>query len=195
MVEPSGEVASPPLAASNFFHDDGLGERGSPHRERPRRPIIRNVQPSGNGKRSPKCSYPPAGRSVQWAIGGSFCVRHLSGKEIAVGKNSNGLGIRTLVQGPRGLIAGLLIGVGLSFAMRAGAQQQQPPAQPPPATSPRYQISVADPQKVFVLDHQSNMIYVFSTNNLGTWEAGEGFAITPELDRFRQRNPIPKVNP
>jgi hypothetical protein len=113
-----------------------------------------------------------------------------------VGKNSNGLGIRTLFGGPRGLIAGVLVGAGLSLVVRAGAQQQ-PPAQPPPPPPPagRYQISVADPQKIYVLDHQANMVYLFSTNNLGVWEASEGFAITPELDRFRQRNPIPKVNP
>ena len=111
-----------------------------------------------------------------------------------MGKILNDAGMGALLRGPRGLIAGLLLGVGLALTLRA-AGQQPPAAQPTPvAPAVRYQISVADPQKIFVLDHQGNMVFLFSTNNQGVWEATEGFAITPELDRFHQRNPIPKVN-
>ena len=111
-----------------------------------------------------------------------------------MGKILNDAGVGAFLHGPRGLLVGVLIGVGLALTLRAAAQQ--PPAAQPAQVAPaaRFQISVADPQKIFVLDHQGNMVFLFSTNNQGVWEATEGFAITPELDRFHQRNPIPKVN-
>jgi hypothetical protein len=137
----------------------------------------------------------PYGRGTAGAI--PFHSR-TNRKEIAVGKISNGLGVREFLRGPRGLIAGLMVGIGLSLVLRVGAQQPQPPpagqqAAAPPVT--RFQISVADPQKIFILDHQANVVYLFTTNNQGVWEATEGFAITPELDRLHRSSPIPKVNP
>jgi hypothetical protein len=110
-----------------------------------------------------------------------------------VGKILNPAGVATFLRGPRGWIGGLLVGIGLALTLRAAAQQPPPPA--PPAPAARYQISVADPQKIYVLDHHDNMIYLFSTNNQGVWEATEGFAVTPEIDRLHRSTPIPKVNP
>ena len=111
-----------------------------------------------------------------------------------MGKILNPAGVGAVL---RGWIGGLLVGAGLALSLRAAAQQPPglapQPAAPAPAT--RYQISVADPQKIYVLDHHDNMVYLFSTNNQGVWEATEGFSVTPEIDRLHRTTPIPKVNP
>ena len=97
---------------------------------------------------------------------------------------------------PAGLAVGLLTGLCLSLVLHARAQQPAPAAPPiPAAPSTRYQISAGDPSKVFVLDRETNVVYLFGTNAQGVWEAGGGFSIPQEIQNFSKRNPIPKVSP